>query len=136
MGDTLKPVYNFLSGLIQSANYPTTNVIIELPKSCQTFVHHVGPLRAKIPVYSFRRPELDDWMRKLVKCETPDEEGTEASGRYVASVASTEAPAAVAAAGSTEGVEQEQSTVQGAPSSGDANAQSGQKGKLGTDGRE
>merc|ERR1712232_791589 len=27
--DTLKPVYNFLSGLIQSSNYPSTNVVIE-----------------------------------------------------------------------------------------------------------
>lgn len=64
---TLRPIYDFLLGVVSAEGYPASNFTIEIARSNGTFVHHIGPLRAKMPVYSFRRPELDDWMRKLLK---------------------------------------------------------------------
>mmetsp|Transcript_74571 Transcript_74571/g.230471 ORF Transcript_74571/g.230471 Transcript_74571/m.230471 type:complete len:1020 (+) Transcript_74571:112-3171(+) len=62
---TLRPIYDFLLGVISSPNFPATNFGIEIAASSRTFVHHIGPLRSKIPVYSFRRTELEEWMRRL-----------------------------------------------------------------------
>lgn len=62
---TLRPIYDFLLGIISSESFPTTHFNIDLDQSKRAFVHHVGPLRNKIPVYSFRRPELDDWIRRV-----------------------------------------------------------------------
>jgi len=62
---TLKPIYDFLLGVISSPHYPATNFHIEIAKSNHAFVHHIGALRAKIPVYSFHRPELEEWLRRL-----------------------------------------------------------------------
>lgn len=62
---TLRPIYDFLLGVISAANFPTTNFTIEIPTNHRAFVHHIGPLRPKIPVYSFRRPELEEWIHRL-----------------------------------------------------------------------
>jgi hypothetical protein len=68
---TLRPIYDFLLGVISSPSYPSSNFLIEISQSSKTFVRHIGPLRAKIPVYSFRRPELEEWMRRLVAKRIP-----------------------------------------------------------------
>merc|ERR1719183_259536 len=62
---TLRPIYDFLLGVISTATFPTTNFKVAAPSSMRAFVHHIGPLRTKIPVYSFRRPELEDWIRRI-----------------------------------------------------------------------
>lgn len=64
---TLRPIYDFLLAVISAPNYPATNFHIEIAQSHRTFVHHIGPLRSRLPVYSFRRPELEEWMRRLPK---------------------------------------------------------------------
>lgn len=61
----LRPIYDFLVGLISIPSFPAGNFKIEIASSCQAFVHHLRPLRAKIPVYSFRWGELDEAMRLL-----------------------------------------------------------------------
>eukprot|EP00930_Biecheleria_cincta_P051092 TRINITY_DN3625_c0_g1_i1.p1 TRINITY_DN3625_c0_g1~~TRINITY_DN3625_c0_g1_i1.p1 ORF type:complete len:879 (-),score=131.45 TRINITY_DN3625_c0_g1_i1:463-3099(-) len=62
---TLRPIYDFLLGVISAASFPSTNFKIEVPHTSRAYVHHVGPLRPKIPVYSFRRPDLEDWLRRI-----------------------------------------------------------------------
>merc|ERR1712137_531810 len=74
---TLRPIYDFLLGVISAANFPTTNFNIEISPSMRAFVHHIGPLRQKIPVYSFRRPELEEWIRRLqARRQQQNAEGT------------------------------------------------------------
>lgn len=63
---TLRPIYDFLLGVISAPNFPTTNFSMDVTQSNRVFVHHIGPLRSKIPVFSFRRPELEDWLRRLM----------------------------------------------------------------------
>lgn len=72
---TLRPIYDFLLGVISSPNFPATNFGIEIAASSHTFVHHIGPLRSKIPVYSFRRTELEEWMRRLQQRNAPALDG-------------------------------------------------------------
>ncbi|CAE8711315.1 unnamed protein product [Polarella glacialis] len=62
---TLRPIYDFLLGVISSPTFPGTNFFVEVPSPHRAFVHHIGPLRSKIPVYSFRRPDLEDWLRRM-----------------------------------------------------------------------
>jgi len=62
---TLKPIYNFLLGIISAPDFPTTNFSIEVPSSCRAYVRDIGPLRSRIPIYSFQRPDLDEWIRRL-----------------------------------------------------------------------
>eukprot|EP00440_Ansanella_granifera_P029504 gb/GFBE01032045.1/.p1 GENE.gb/GFBE01032045.1/~~gb/GFBE01032045.1/.p1 ORF type:complete len:898 (+),score=127.44 gb/GFBE01032045.1/:1-2694(+) len=62
---TLRPIYDFLLGVISAPNFPATNFNIEVDPTHRAFVHHIGPLRCKIPVYSFRRPDLEDWLRRI-----------------------------------------------------------------------
>lgn len=76
---TLRPIYDFLLGVISEATFPTTNFNIEIAPSMRAFVSHIGPLRNRIPVYSFRRPELDDWIRRLQAKKQPDIEAKEAA---------------------------------------------------------
>merc|ERR1712070_483496 len=75
---TLRPIYDFLLGVISSENFPSNNFNIDIPASFRAFVHHIGPLRSKIPVYSFRRPELEEWIRRL-QARRQDAEGADAS---------------------------------------------------------
>jgi len=74
---TLRPIYDFLLGVISEASFPTTNFNIEIAPSMRAFVSHIGPLRTKIPVYSFRRPELDEWIRRLQAKKQPEIEAKE-----------------------------------------------------------
>jgi len=62
---TLRPIYDFLLSIISSPDFPSNNFTIEVPAIHRAAVHQIGPLRGKIPVYSFRRPELEEWMREL-----------------------------------------------------------------------
>jgi hypothetical protein len=62
---TLRPIYDFLLGVISAANFPATNFQIDIAQAHRAYVHHIGPLRSKIPVYSFRRPDLEDWLRRI-----------------------------------------------------------------------
>jgi pimeloyl-ACP methyl ester carboxylesterase len=62
---TLRPIYDFLLGIISSDDFPSTNFNIDIAQSSRAFVYHVGPLRTRIPVYGFRHPELADWIRRL-----------------------------------------------------------------------
>eukprot|EP00929_Paragymnodinium_shiwhaense_P029913 TRINITY_DN17054_c0_g1_i1.p1 TRINITY_DN17054_c0_g1~~TRINITY_DN17054_c0_g1_i1.p1 ORF type:complete len:867 (+),score=180.32 TRINITY_DN17054_c0_g1_i1:174-2774(+) len=66
---TLKPIYDFLLSVVSSATYPTVNFTVEVPAANRTHVHHIGPLRQRIPVYGFRRPELEEWIHRL---QSPD----------------------------------------------------------------
>ncbi|CAK9021929.1 unnamed protein product [Durusdinium trenchii] len=62
---TLRPIYDFLLGVISHPSFPATNFQIELDSSRRALVRHIGPLRGRIPVYSFRRPELEDWLLRI-----------------------------------------------------------------------
>jgi len=62
---TLRPIYDFLLGVISASSFPATNFNIEVEPSQRAYVHHIGPLRSRIPVYSFRRPDLEDWLRRI-----------------------------------------------------------------------
>lgn len=62
---TLRPIYDFLLGVISSQGFPATNFQIDLEASRRALVRHIGPLRTRIPVYSFRRPELEDWLLRI-----------------------------------------------------------------------
>lgn len=63
---TLRPIYEFLVKVIASPGFPATNFTMDVTAASQAYVHHIGPLRAKIPVYSFRRPELEEYLQKLL----------------------------------------------------------------------
>jgi len=67
---TLRPIYDFLLGLISAPSFPATNFKIDVPQTSRAYVHHIGPLRPKIPVYSFRRPDLEDWLRRISSMST------------------------------------------------------------------
>jgi len=60
---TLRPIYDFLLGVISAPDFPASNFTVAVPPALNTYVHHIGPLRSRIPVYSFRRPELEEWLR-------------------------------------------------------------------------
>mmetsp|Transcript_14447 Transcript_14447/g.37019 ORF Transcript_14447/g.37019 Transcript_14447/m.37019 type:complete len:924 (-) Transcript_14447:239-3010(-) len=75
---TLRPIYDFLLGVISSPSFPSTNFYMSISSSSHAYVHHIGPLRSKIPVYSFRRPELEEWTRKLHAVHTGNPTGNEA----------------------------------------------------------
>lgn len=62
---TLRPIYDFLLGVISSHGFPATNFQIDIEPSRRALVRHIGPLRSRIPVYSFRRPELEDWLLRI-----------------------------------------------------------------------
>lgn len=62
---TVRPIYDFLLGVISSASFPSANFRVTVAPSARAFVHHIGPLRPRIPVYSFRRAELEDWLRRF-----------------------------------------------------------------------
>eukprot|EP00927_Polykrikos_kofoidii_P041324 TRINITY_DN35234_c0_g2_i1.p1 TRINITY_DN35234_c0_g2~~TRINITY_DN35234_c0_g2_i1.p1 ORF type:complete len:921 (+),score=144.03 TRINITY_DN35234_c0_g2_i1:86-2848(+) len=62
---TLKPIYDFLLSVISAPSYPARNFTIEVPPSSRATVHHIGPLRSRIPVYSFGRPELEEWLHEV-----------------------------------------------------------------------
>eukprot|EP00930_Biecheleria_cincta_P051093 TRINITY_DN3625_c0_g2_i1.p1 TRINITY_DN3625_c0_g2~~TRINITY_DN3625_c0_g2_i1.p1 ORF type:complete len:887 (-),score=135.70 TRINITY_DN3625_c0_g2_i1:116-2776(-) len=62
---TLRPIYDFLLGVISASSFPATNFQIDIAQTHRAYVHHIGPLRSKIPVYSFRRPDLEDWLRRI-----------------------------------------------------------------------
>lgn len=70
---TLRPIYDFLLGVISAPSFPSSNFSMEISSSSHAFVHHIGPLRSRIPVYSFRRPELEEWLRKLSRQGHPSE---------------------------------------------------------------
>lgn len=70
---TLRPIYDFLLGVISASDFPAANFTVEILSQNQAHVHHIGPLRSRIPVYSFRRPELEEWLRRLVRrCKSFD----------------------------------------------------------------
>lgn len=62
---TLRPIYDFLLGVISAPTFPATNFHADIDPTHRAYVKHIGPLRPKIPVYSFRRPDLEDWLRKV-----------------------------------------------------------------------
>eukprot|EP00931_Biecheleriopsis_adriatica_P031786 TRINITY_DN18599_c0_g1_i1.p1 TRINITY_DN18599_c0_g1~~TRINITY_DN18599_c0_g1_i1.p1 ORF type:complete len:887 (-),score=138.77 TRINITY_DN18599_c0_g1_i1:163-2823(-) len=76
---TLRPIYDFLCRVISRECFPSTNFHVEVDSARRACVHHIGPLRSRIPVYSFRRPDLEDWLRRIsslakkgeVEAETP-----------------------------------------------------------------
>jgi len=62
---TLRPIYEFLVAVISTPSFPAQNFKIEIDPSRRSFVRHVAPLRDRIPAYTFRRPELEEWMKSL-----------------------------------------------------------------------
>ncbi|CAE7242126.1 Abhd12 [Symbiodinium sp. CCMP2592] len=62
---TLRPIYDFLLGVISSPSFPSTNFQIDVDSSCRASIRHIGPLRSRIPVYSFKRPDLEDWLVRI-----------------------------------------------------------------------
>lgn len=68
---TLRPIYDFLLGVISAPSFPTTNFFMEIGASRRVFVHQIGPLRSKIAAFSFRRPELEDWLRRIMAKKAP-----------------------------------------------------------------
>lgn len=65
--NTLRPIHDFLNGVISAENYPTSNFVIEAPAESRARVRHLGPLWDKIPAYSFRRPEVEKWLRQVMQ---------------------------------------------------------------------
>eukprot|EP00927_Polykrikos_kofoidii_P028688 TRINITY_DN24987_c0_g1_i2.p1 TRINITY_DN24987_c0_g1~~TRINITY_DN24987_c0_g1_i2.p1 ORF type:complete len:914 (+),score=137.16 TRINITY_DN24987_c0_g1_i2:311-3052(+) len=79
---TLTPIQEFLSAVISAPQYPSTTFPMNVRAESRALVHHIGPLRMKLPVYGFRRPELDEWMRQLEKREEKD--AAESAGKVPA----------------------------------------------------
>mmetsp|Transcript_97062 Transcript_97062/g.274315 ORF Transcript_97062/g.274315 Transcript_97062/m.274315 type:complete len:907 (-) Transcript_97062:282-3002(-) len=63
---TLRPLYDFLSGVISGPEYPASNFNIDVSLHNRMFVYHIGPLRPRLNLYNFRRPDLDMWIRQLM----------------------------------------------------------------------
>ena len=49
---TLRPIYDFLLGVISSNGFPSHNFQIEIDPSRRALVRHIGALRGRIPVSS------------------------------------------------------------------------------------
>lgn len=120
---TLRPIYDFLLNVVGSADYPSTSFHMDVSSTSRAFVHHIGALRCKIPVYSFRRPDLEDWMRRLLKRGLPDNlEMVEDGGQAAVALAAAELAAITPgqnAAGAT-AKEQGSTTLRGKASEGAA----------------
>lgn len=85
---TLRPLFSFLSGVIRAPDYPATNFIVVVGRSSHAFVYHVGPLRDRLSVLSFRRPELEAWMRRTLGLDAPADAPADGNARASASNAS------------------------------------------------
>ncbi|CAE7252898.1 aho-3 [Symbiodinium sp. KB8] len=62
---TLRPIYDFLLGVISSPSFPSTNFQIDVDSSCRASIRHIGPLRSRIPVYSFKTRTRQDWLVRI-----------------------------------------------------------------------
>jgi len=87
---TLRPIYEFLVRVISTPGFPAQNFKVEIDPARRSFVRHIGPLQSRIPVYTFRRPELEEWMKALQakKLQSVDV----AAGKNMVLDASAEAP--------------------------------------------
>merc|ERR1719506_1725481 len=76
---TLRPIYDFLLRVISAPDFPKTNIVMDLSALQRAFVHHIGPLRGRIPVFSFQRPDIEELMRKTGCHQPRQSEGGEDS---------------------------------------------------------